>query len=99
MPYAHDAAVGGQSSDKALIDERNSSRSVQKETLDSCFIPPGKDADPKIVLDGFTCLSCYWSAAFVEHTDGVWCQLFDREADGVCQDFTYEPGTDEVDRG
>jgi hypothetical protein len=46
--------------------------------------------------DDFTCKSC-------EHSIGqptpmssiIWCQRHDQRAQTPCQDFSYEPGTDE----
>lgn len=46
--------------------------------------------------DDFTCRSCEHSIGYPEPmTTTIWCQKHDRKAGTPCQDFTYEPGTDE----
>lgn len=41
----------------------------------------------------FTCHSCRWSAA--DAASVLFCQLRDEPCRQTCEDFEYEPGTDE----
>ena len=41
----------------------------------------------------FTCHSCRWSAA--DAASVLFCQLRDERCAQTCEDFEYEPGTDE----
>ncbi len=48
----------------------------------------------------FTCRSCEHS---IDHhdlmTNSLWCQKHDKKAQTPCQDYSYEPGTDEWEIG
>ena len=41
----------------------------------------------------FTCHSCRWSAS--DAASALFCQLSDEKCLQVCEEFEYEPGTDE----
>ncbi len=41
----------------------------------------------------FTCHSCRWSAT--DAASALFCQLRDEKCTQTCEDFEYEPGTDE----
>ena len=43
----------------------------------------------------FTCHSCRWSAS--DAASVLFCQLRDERCTQTCEDFTYEPGTDEAE--